>query len=124
MKTLIKCSRCAGSGRYSFNLVRGTVCFRCNGVGSVLVDPVAHAKTKAKSAARKAAASADMDARIAAGNALSDARAARYADDARIGPAWFARCAEFEAVAHETYKFLEDADSGKYIHGLPAHFSR
>lgn len=29
------CPRCGGSGHYSFNLARGTVCFQCNGLGSV-----------------------------------------------------------------------------------------
>lgn len=31
----VSCPRCGGGGHYSFNLVRGTVCFQCNGLGSV-----------------------------------------------------------------------------------------
>ena len=27
------CSRCGGSGRYSFNLMHGTMCYGCNGSG-------------------------------------------------------------------------------------------
>jgi hypothetical protein len=40
MENLTKatCSRCGGSGRYSFNLTRGTVCFKCNGAGFVMVN--------------------------------------------------------------------------------------
>lgn len=30
----VTCTRCNGSGRLSFNLVRGTVCFGCDGVGT------------------------------------------------------------------------------------------
>lgn len=31
------CSRCGGSGHYSFNLIKGTVCFKCNGTGKELI---------------------------------------------------------------------------------------
>lgn len=30
----VTCTRCNGSGHFSFNLVRGTVCFGCDGVGT------------------------------------------------------------------------------------------
>jgi DnaJ-class molecular chaperone len=29
----VTCSRCGGSGHYSFNLMYGTVCFKCHGRG-------------------------------------------------------------------------------------------
>jgi DnaJ-class molecular chaperone len=30
-----KCSRCGGSGNYSYNPLDGTTCFKCNGLGYV-----------------------------------------------------------------------------------------
>lgn len=36
--TKVSCRRCKGSGRYSFNLLRGTVCFGCEGTGVQMVD--------------------------------------------------------------------------------------
>jgi DnaJ-class molecular chaperone len=64
----VTCTRCGGSGSYSFNLSRGTVCFGCNGAGSKVVDSAKHAKAQAKRAADKAKTEAqrDMRARIAA----------------------------------------------------------
>lgn len=29
----IECSRCGGTGRYSFNLMHGSMCYGCNGIG-------------------------------------------------------------------------------------------
>lgn len=48
------CGRCGGSGKYSFNLIRGTVCFGCNGSGSQMVDPAKVAARKAAQAKRDA----------------------------------------------------------------------
>lgn len=45
--TKVACRRCSGSGNYSFNLVRGTVCFACNGSGYQMVDLAAEKKRKA-----------------------------------------------------------------------------
>ena len=64
----VTCTRCGGSGNYSFNLVRGTVCFGCEGAGFKMVDAAAHAKAQAKRAAAKAKSEAqrEMRERIAA----------------------------------------------------------
>ena len=40
------CMRCGGSGHYSFNLIRGTVCFGCDGVGQVVVSAAKVKKQK------------------------------------------------------------------------------
>jgi len=48
------CGRCGGSGKYSFNLIRGTVCFGCNGSGFQMVDPKKVAARKAAAAKRDA----------------------------------------------------------------------
>lgn len=55
MKTLkITCTRCGGSGSFSFNLRHGTMCYGCNGAGDVIVDAKAHAKKLAAQAKREA----------------------------------------------------------------------
>jgi Ni,Fe-hydrogenase I small subunit len=56
----ITCTRCGGSGSYSFNLARGTVCFGCEGAGFVMVNAQKHAKAQVAKAARKAEAAATM----------------------------------------------------------------
>lgn len=43
-----KCSRCGGSGRYSFNPMDGDRCFRCGGKGKSLVKITAKLITEAK----------------------------------------------------------------------------
>lgn len=52
--TMIKvtCPRCAGSGHFSFNLVRGTVCFGCEGAGFKIVDAKKHARAMTAKAKR------------------------------------------------------------------------
>ena len=45
--TKVDCTRCGGSGNYSFNLIRGTVCFLCEGSGFQMIDLTALAKRKA-----------------------------------------------------------------------------
>lgn len=114
----VNCTRCGGSGNFSFNLVRGTVCFKCNGAGTILVD-LAKEKTRLEKKAIKDAANNELiEARIAAANKASAEREAKYKDDPRIGPKTKARCREFEAVAHQTYKTLEMVDLGKYVHAI------
>lgn len=34
-----KCSRCRGTGKYSFNLIHGTKCLGCNGTGAQRTKP-------------------------------------------------------------------------------------
>lgn len=36
---LYTCSRCGGSGKYSFNLMHGTKCYGCNGTGKQKTKP-------------------------------------------------------------------------------------
>lgn len=50
------CSRCGGCGRYSFNLMYGTVCFKCNGSG-ILFTPRGKRQLEAYKAARSKPAS-------------------------------------------------------------------
>jgi len=62
--TKITCTRCGGSGSYSFNLTRGTVCFGCEGAGFVMVDATKHAKAKTAKALRDAKQAATMTRRM------------------------------------------------------------
>lgn len=48
------CTRCGGSGSFSFNLVHGTTCYGCRGAGFVIVDAKAHVKKLAAQAKRDA----------------------------------------------------------------------
>lgn len=53
--TKVTCRRCNGSGCYSFNLIRGTVCFGCEGTGSQMIDLVKEQVKKTTSEKRHAA---------------------------------------------------------------------
>lgn len=110
--TKITCTRCNGSGRFSFNLVRGTVCFGCEGVGYKIVDGKKHAAAQARKAKREAAKKAEAEYRIAAGMMAWEAKVFRFRNDPRIGPKTRERCAQFEAVAYEIYTALQDFDAG------------
>jgi Ni,Fe-hydrogenase I small subunit len=50
--TKITCPRCDGSGHYSFNLIHGTVCFKCSGAGFIMGDVSAIARNKKAKEAR------------------------------------------------------------------------
>lgn len=56
MKALTKttCTRCGGSGSFSFHLVRGTVCFGCEGTGFQMVDLKKQQERQAAAAKRQA----------------------------------------------------------------------
>lgn len=117
--TKITCPRCNGSGHFSFNLVKGTVCFGCDGAGFKVVDGKKHAAAVARKTKRDEAKKAEIAARVAKANELYYARQATYANDPRIGPQTRARCARFEAVADEIYRSLDAFDNN----GLKVHDS-
>ena len=52
MKTKQNCSRCGGSGKFSFNQLHGDVCYGCTGSGFQMVDLAAVAKKQAAAAVR------------------------------------------------------------------------
>lgn len=68
MKTLtqVTCRRCNGSGNYSFNLLRGTVCFGCEGSGFQMVDAKKEEAKKVAAAKRQATQEASREKVIAA----------------------------------------------------------
>jgi hypothetical protein len=72
------CTRCGGSGSYSFNLTRGTVCFGCEGSGFVLVNAAKQAKADAARAIRNAKQAAQATRRAELAAAISAEMNALY----------------------------------------------
>lgn len=72
----ITCPRCTGSGRHSFNLRDGDVCYGCSGSGFKMVNPTTDA--------RKAAKAAEKEAYHTAVSEYHDALIERYRADARL----------------------------------------
>jgi hypothetical protein len=82
----IKCTRCGGTGRFSFNLRDGTKCYGCEGAGTVTVDEKKHARNLAAAEKRRSDALAKQAARevIAAQVwAELDAELGPFANDAK-----------------------------------------
>lgn len=62
--TQTTCPRCAGSGHFAFHMIHGTVCFKCNGAGVVMVDLKAQARRKARAGKVSAATEARREVMI------------------------------------------------------------
>ena len=95
----ITCTRCNGSGRFSFNLRRGTVCFGCDGVGFQIVDEAKHAKAQAKRAAAKAKRDSEMGLRLQLAKEIGAEMNAKYgpfADNERGAYDLWAACMQNE----------------------------
>lgn len=117
----ITCSRCSGSGKFSFNLIRGDVCFGCSGLGYTMTTQekiTAAKKAKIASDAKKAVKDALTAKLVFDYNVALYARIEKYKNDPRIGVKTQARCEEFPAVADQTYRTLELVDSGKYPYSI------
>jgi DnaJ-class molecular chaperone len=54
MKTKQICTRCGGSGNYSFNMMDGTRCYGCSGSGFQMINLAAVAKKQASEAIKAA----------------------------------------------------------------------
>jgi DnaJ-class molecular chaperone len=77
----VTCKRCGGSGKFSFNLIRGTVCFGCNGSGNILTTQAkinAVKKAKIKSATKKELERELLSIKIEAHNIALAARIEKY----------------------------------------------
>jgi Ni,Fe-hydrogenase I small subunit len=59
--TKATCSRCNGSGHHSFNLIYGTVCFKCDGAGFVMINMKNEARNKKARELRDSQTRARMD---------------------------------------------------------------
>lgn len=80
------CSRCGGSGSYSFNLRHGSMCYGCNGSGTVVVTP-AQLKARAARQAKATKTNAEREAatanRVALSSRLQPILEARWGDRVR-----------------------------------------
>lgn len=112
------CSRCGGEGKLWNHLaVQGGVCFKCNGNGFTMVktDPK---KLKAQKEKRAAKKTSDLENRVIEGAKRQELRKEKYENDPRIGEQCRQRCEEFDLYADETYRTLENIDTGVYSHGI------
>ena len=91
----ITCTRCNGSGKFSFNLTHGTMCYGCRGSGAIQVERKAHARkmaAKAKREAEHAATAAQREVLAAAVARELDAQFGPFTDDARGAEARVQAC--------------------------------
>jgi hypothetical protein len=102
----VQCPRCDGTGYFSFNLVKGTVCFKCEGARYLLVDEKKYMKAEAKRAARASATLAESKVLQAAAAKRYEAWQKMYRDDARLGPAIRERMAEFQRLSMRSCPLL------------------
>lgn len=109
------CSRCGGSGQYSFNMMDGSRCYGCNGTGGYYVrrvNTVAYAR-KAKTAANRRRKADEKRARRAAAHAAAAEKAAtlganalevlrgHFDDDSTHIADWNAFCEAVDAYCGE-----------------------
>lgn len=106
----VECSRCGGSGHFSFNRMTGTTCFKCNGRKRVLAPITAKliATVKAEVEAGKLAPylaeqAAIRDARAAIGPVVKRAEEALAYQWARYS-AWSGKRHELECEAYEVFR--------------------
>lgn len=91
----ITCTRCNGSGKFSFNLMHGTMCYGCRGAGAIQVERKAHARkvaAKAKRDAERSASSARREALAAAVAVEMNERFGPFTNDARGAEAMVHAC--------------------------------
>jgi len=82
----IKCTRCGGTGRFSFNLRDGTKCYGCEGAGTVTIDEKKRARNLAAAEKRRAIAQGQSAARMVVAEAVCaelDAKLGPFANDAK-----------------------------------------
>lgn len=53
VKTKVPCRRCGGSGKFSYNLQHGTMCYGCRGTGYQMVDLAAEKKRQQTAAMKR-----------------------------------------------------------------------
>lgn len=82
------CTRCAGSGHFSFNLIDGTKCYGCNGSGkkTFKTSPEVRAAAKARRDAKRAAVNKDREIKARAADAPIKALQGSLINDPRCTP--------------------------------------
>lgn len=81
MKTKQTCTRCGGSGNYSYNMMEGTRCYGCSGSGFQMIDLAVVAKKQAAAAVKAAGNEERRQARIAAAKKVTAELNAAYGFD-------------------------------------------
>jgi hypothetical protein len=99
------CSRCGGSGHYSYNVIDGTVCFGCRGSGSKLPRIT---KTVAREAKRRIDAG-ELDAWFAECRSKAEARRSIAPVKAQINHDW-----KYGAI-HTAYRAMRGVDSSVVV---------
>lgn len=101
----------------AYQHVKGGVCFKCNGLGYVLVS-TSPETLKKQAEKRKAKREGERAAREAAAQARWLELQEKYRADLRIGPKCRQSCERSETYAYEVYTTLDAVDSGLYSHGI------
>lgn len=106
----VECSRCAGSGHFSFNRMTGTTCFKCNGrkrvlapISARLIETVKAEVEAGKLAPYLAEQAAIRDARAAIGPVVKRAEEVLAYQWARYS-AWSGKSHELECETYEVYR--------------------
>jgi cytochrome c1 len=98
------CTRCGGSGHYSFNRVNGTVCFGCNGQRQ----HAAKLTREVLEAARVKVAAGDLE-------AIRAANRARKAARKDIAPLVTEACAVYDTIGNAYTEASRGDDVGAFI---------
>ena len=110
---IITCPRCNGSGRYSFNLQDGTVCYGCMGRGKVALTDEQYHKMQDRAEGEKRRHAQEEEARaprIAAESRLTATLGGHYRNDPRM--ATLADVPEQYHGAHFREWAIKDAQAG------------
>lgn len=115
----VTCTRCDGSGKFSYNLMHGDMCYGCGGKGYVIRDEAKYKKAQAAKAKRdeKAAKKREEDKKNQAAKQEEwEKIMKKYDEDPRIGPSMRERMQKFEAVRFDVAKMLHQYDTKKNVH--------
>lgn len=115
----VTCMRCGGSGKFSYNLLHGDVCYGCKGRGFVIMTKKAYEKQQAsqkKREADKIVSRAEQEERAKSFEDRLESLRKKYKDDKRLGSVIKKRMEQFPAVEQETLEILDQADTKGNVH--------
>jgi hypothetical protein len=108
----VTCTRCDGSGKFSFNLQKGDVCFGCNGIGYKIVDKKKNDASVKKAKAAKIKKDKERADHEEKTKAFNDFLVNKYANDSRIGVETKSKIdAGYEAFMWGSYMALNAIDT-------------
>ena len=121
----VTCARCAGSGKYSFNLIHGDKCLGCSGRGYVM-STVGKEKAKEKRRAKaeeKAKSDAELRKQKESEMAASWENAVeKYKDDPRIGDHVKDEMKKNSHWLESVVSLLRSIDAGTAKQDIPDHW--